>query len=81
MIRVILDHYLIGDGSPNGWRTKKTTFASQLENAGFGAWNKLTKLWEIRDVFAGVLGEGRVLTGCDGFNAMGHQLASMATST
>jgi DNA repair photolyase len=79
--RVILDHYLIGDGSPNGWRTKKTIFANQLEHAGFGAWNELRKLWEIRDVFAGLLGEGRVLIGCEGFNAVGQNLASMATST
>jgi hypothetical protein len=78
--RVILDHYLIGDGSPNGWRTKKTPFANQLEHAGFGAWNELTKFWEIREMFTGVLGEGRVLIGCEGFNAVGH-LASMATST
>ena len=56
-------------------------FANQLELAGFGAWNELAKLWEIRDVFAGVLGEGRVLIGCDGFNTVGHQLARMATST
>jgi hypothetical protein len=32
-------------------------------------------------VFAGVLGAGRVLIGCDGFNAVGNHLASMATST
>ena len=37
--RVIIDHYLIGDGSPNGWRTKRTNFAERLEEAGFGAWN------------------------------------------
>jgi DNA repair photolyase len=78
--RVILDHYLIGDGSPHGWRTKKTSFANQLEHAGFGAWNELTKLWEIRDVFAGVVGEGRVLIGCEGFNAVGR-VANVATST
>jgi DNA repair photolyase len=69
--RVIIDHYLIGDGSPNGWRTKRTTFAERLEEAGFGAWNSLTKLWEIRDLLAGVLGEERVLVGCDGFNSVG----------
>jgi DNA repair photolyase len=67
--RVILDHYLIGDGSPNSWRTNRTTFANQLEHAGFGASNEMTKLWEIRDVFAGVLEEERVLIGCEGFKA------------
>jgi DNA repair photolyase len=68
--RVILDHYLIGDGSPNGWRTKRTTFAKWLEEAGFGEWNTLTKFWEIRDLFRRVLGEDRILVGCDGFNAV-----------
>jgi DNA repair photolyase len=70
--RVIVDHYLIGDGSTNGWRTKRTTFAERLQQAGFGAWNNVAKLWEIRDVFAKVLGDGRVLVGCEGFNAVGE---------
>jgi DNA repair photolyase len=69
--RVIVDHYLIGDGSPNGWRTRRTNFAELLDQAGFGEWNALAKLWEIRDVIAGVMGASRVLVGCDGFNAVG----------
>jgi hypothetical protein len=69
--RVIVDHYLIGDGSPNGWRTRRTTFAQRLEQAGFGAWNEVAKLWEVRDLFARVLGAQRVLVGCEGFNAVG----------
>jgi DNA repair photolyase len=69
--RVIVDHYLIGDGSHNGWRTKKTTFARRLDDAGFSAWNSLNKLWETRDLLAGVLGEQRVLVGREGFNAVG----------
>jgi DNA repair photolyase len=74
--RVILDHYLIGDGSPNGWRTRRTTFAKRLEDAGFGAWNSLDKLWEVRDLLAEVLGVRRVLVGCDGFNAVGPRATS-----
>ena len=69
---VILDHYLIGDGSPHGWRTKRTAFAERLERAGFGSWNELAKLWEIRDVFSAVIGKDRVLIGCDGFNSVGR---------
>jgi len=69
--RVIVDHYLIGDGSPNGWRTRRTTFTERLDQAGFGAWNALAKLWEIRDLLVEVLGEKRVLVGCDGFNTVG----------
>jgi DNA repair photolyase len=77
--RVILDHYLIGDGSPNGWRTKRTAFAERLELAGFGSWNELAKLWEIRDVFVTVLGKDRVLIGCDGFNSVGHFFKERST--
>jgi DNA repair photolyase len=69
--RVIIDHYLIGDGSPNGWRTKRTVLPERLEAAGFGHWNRLEKLGEIRDLLAAVLGEERVLVGCEGFNTVG----------
>ena len=69
--RVIIDHYLIGDGSRNGWRTKRTTFPERLEQAGWGDWNTLPKLWEIYGVLAQVLGKERVLVGCEGFNAVG----------
>ncbi len=68
--RVILDHYLIGDGSKNGLRTKRTGFAELLAAAGFGEWNGLEKLWEVRDVMVGVLGSERVLVSCEGFNAV-----------
>jgi DNA repair photolyase len=69
--RVILDHFLIGDGSPGGWRTRRTGFPERLAAAGFGEWNELAKLDEVRDLLAGVLGPGRVLVGCEGFNAVG----------
>jgi hypothetical protein len=69
--RVILDHYLIGDGSPGGWRTRKSGFPEQLAAAGFGEWNDLAKLHEVRDLLADVLGASRVLVGCEGFNAVG----------
>ena len=68
--RVILDHYLIGDGSKNGFRTKRTGFADLLEAAGFGEWTRLEKLWEIRDVMKGILGPERVLISSKGFNAV-----------
>jgi hypothetical protein len=65
---VILDHYLIGDGSKNGLRTRRTRFADMLDAAGYGEWNRLEKLWEVRDVMAETLGEDRVLLSCEGFN-------------
>ena len=79
--RVILDHYLIGDGSPNGWRTKRTAFAELLEQAGFGSWNDLVKLWETRDLFVSVLGHDRVLIGSDGFNLVGQHFGAKPTET
>jgi DNA repair photolyase len=68
--RVVVDHYLIGDGSQNGWRTRRTRFAERLDQAGFGEWNSLAKLWEVRDLLVSVMGAGRVLVGCEGFNAV-----------
>jgi DNA repair photolyase len=68
--RVIVDHYLIGDGSPGGLRTRRTRFPALLEEAGFGDWNRLDKLWEIRDLLARVLGPERVLVSAAGFNAV-----------
>ena len=55
--RVILDHFLIGDGSPGGWRTRKTGFPERLAAAGFGEWNDLAKLHEVRDLLADVLAQ------------------------
>jgi hypothetical protein len=69
--RVIVDHYLIGDGSPNGWRTQRTNFPELLERAGFGVWNSLEKLAEVRVTLEEVLGRERVLIGCAGFNSVG----------
>ena len=67
----MIDHYRIGDGSSGGWRTRKTGFPERLAAAGFGEWNDLAKLGEIRALLASVLGADRVLVGCEGFNAVG----------
>ena len=67
---IIVDRYLIGDGSPNGWRTKRTALPEQLEAAGFGHWNNLEKLGEVRELLAGVLGDERVLIGRQGLNVI-----------
>jgi DNA repair photolyase len=68
--RVIIDHYEFGDGT-HGARTRRTNFPQLLEQAGFGEWNNKEKLWEIRDILAGMLGEDRVLVSAQGFNAVG----------
>jgi DNA repair photolyase len=68
--RVVIDHYTLGDGS-HGARTKRTNFLQLLEQAGFGEWASLDKLWEVRDLLSGVLGADRVLVSSEGFNAVG----------
>jgi DNA repair photolyase len=72
--RVVLDHYLLGDGS-HGARTKRTNFLALLEQAGFGQWTGLDKFWEVRDLLARVLGDARVLVSAEGFNAVGDRKA------
>lgn len=69
--RVIVDHYLLGDGS-GGLRTQRTDFEARLERAGYGAWKGLDKLWEVHGIFCGILGEKRVLVSREGFNAVGR---------
>ena len=70
--RVIVDHYLLGDGSPNGLRTKRTNFVRLLEQAGYSEWTTLEKFWQVRDVLATRLGVERVLVSRAGFNAVGQ---------
>jgi DNA repair photolyase len=72
--RAILDHYLLGDGS-HGARTRRTNFLDLLEQAGFGEWAKLNKLYEFRDLLASVMGPERVLVSAEGFNAVGERKA------
>jgi DNA repair photolyase len=69
--RVIVDHYLLGDGSPNGLRTKRTNFIQLLEQSGYGEWTTLEKFEQIRDVLVSRLGLARVLVSREGFNAVG----------
>jgi DNA repair photolyase len=68
--RVILDHYLLGDGS-HGARTRRTNFLELLEQAGFSEWSRIEKMWEVREFLARVLGSDRVLVSAEGFNAVG----------
>jgi hypothetical protein len=68
--RIILDHFLIGDGSPGGSRTRRTGYIRRLQSTGLEAWAALDRLWEFRDLAAGVLGLDRVLVGCAGFNTL-----------
>jgi len=68
--RVILDHYLLGDGSQEGQRTKHTALPRLLHDTGYGTWTTLEKFREIVEVFRSVFGDaGRVGVSRDGFNA------------
>lgn len=68
--RVICDHYLLGDGSKQGLRTKKTDFPELLEEHGYSEWNTLATFYEVVSAFNSTLGSDRVLVSAAGFNAV-----------
>jgi DNA repair photolyase len=68
--RVVIDHYLLGDGSPGGLRTKRTHFPEMLCAAGCEEWTRLEKFWEVVELLRTALGENRVLVSKDGFNSV-----------
>jgi DNA repair photolyase len=68
--RVVVDHYLVGDGS-HGLRTKRTPFVDLLLAAGHERWTRLESLEEVRAALAARLGAERVVVSCEGFNAVG----------
>ncbi len=67
--RVIVDHYLLGDGS-GGLRTARTPLVGLLEAHGFAEWTRLEALDRVVAHLRGLLGEERVLVSCEGFNAV-----------
>lgn len=70
--RVVLDHYLLGDGSKNGLRTRRTGFPKMLEAVGLAEWNDLEKFWEVKGMFDRILGPDRVQVSAAGFNSVGQ---------
>ncbi len=77
---VVLDHYLIGDGSKDGARTRQRvaacgrTFPVLLQEAGWGEWNRIEAYENVREIFAGVLGEERLGVSKEGFFNAAHRL-------
>lgn len=77
---VVLDHYLVGDGSRDGARTRRkcvaagTTFPDLLIRAGFEEWTRIESLDRVRDVFLRVLGPARVGVSKEGFHRAAHRL-------
>jgi DNA repair photolyase len=70
---VILDHFLLGDGS-NGTRTSSYKYFIEplpiiLYKNGYLEWNGLDKFYEIVDIFKDVLGANRVGISREGFNS------------
>lgn len=77
---VVVDHWLIGDGSRDGTRTRTRAgvcgapFPVLLERAGFGEWNHLSALDRVVGIFRSVLGEQRVGVSREGFHLAAHRL-------
>ncbi|MDA1305613.1 MAG: hypothetical protein O2999_15230 [Nitrospirae bacterium] len=70
--RVILDHYLLGDGSPEGQRTERTALPQLLRDTGFAEWTMLEKFHEIVGIFQEVFVDiDRIGVSREGFNASG----------
>ncbi|MBQ27021.1 MAG: radical SAM protein [Nitrospiraceae bacterium] len=73
---VILDHYLIGDGSPNGMRTRRKKpfhylpVPELIAEADCDAWNTLGKFYQVVETFQRILGSDRVGVSAEGFQAM-----------
>lgn len=67
--RVILDHYLLGDGSPEGQRTRRTELPRLLEQSGYAEWTGLEKFHEIVGIFRQIFTDKRVGVSRTGFNA------------
>jgi DNA repair photolyase len=76
--RVILDHYLLGDGSPNGQRTRQTQLPVLLERNGYADWTSLKTFQEVVGIFREVFGgNDRVGISKAGFNAVAsHEIGS-----
>lgn len=77
---VVIDHYLVGDGSRDGARTRRRlalagrTFPGLLEEAGYGEWTTLDALRRVADVFSHVMGPGRMGISKEGFHRAAHRL-------
>jgi len=73
---VILDHYLLGDGSRNGLRTRgrkpisNTTVPEMISAADTENWNTLEKFNQVVAIFRTILGDHRIGVSAQGFREM-----------
>ncbi|MHC4407942.1 MAG: radical SAM family protein [Planctomycetota bacterium] len=65
--RIILDHYLLGDGSKNGARTKRRGLPAILEEQGLAEWTGLAPFEEFAELCRHLLGAERVGISREGF--------------
>jgi DNA repair photolyase len=71
---VILDHYLLGDGSPGGARTRRPRTHTRapapelLARAGHAPWTHLERFREVVALFEARLGRARLGVSGEGFN-------------
>jgi hypothetical protein len=66
--RVVLDHYLLGDGSRDGQRTKQTKLPMLLDANGWRAWTGLAPFDDVVKTFRQIFGDARVGISRAGFN-------------
>jgi len=80
---VVVDHYLLGDGSAGGARTCSrqvapgVTFPDMLRRAGYEEWTTLERFDEVVAVFRRILGEPRVGVSRQGFASAPRRAAGM----
>lgn len=77
---VVLDHFLIGDGSRGGSRTQERkvcagrSFPDLLREAGYGEWATLDAMERVREALNRAFGEERVGISKEGFFRAAHRL-------
>jgi DNA repair photolyase len=69
--RVVVDHFLLGDGA-QGARTRRTRFIELLEANGFGRWARLEAMEQVASGLRAALGPERVGVSAAGFNDVGR---------
>jgi DNA repair photolyase len=67
---VILDHYLLGDGSPGAFRTNRTDLPRILQAGGWERWKTLDAFEDVVSIFRQAFGAERVGISRSGFNTL-----------
>jgi hypothetical protein len=73
--RVLLDHWLSGDGSKGGRRTRVKGFPDKLAANCVGVWNTLEKFHEIEALFRQLFAPDRIFISAAGFTRVNVSLS------